>query len=189
MKLVFVLSLLCGLAAAQTSERLNDQPWDIGIWAGGGVSVPGGTKDTQAVNAGIRLGKVLTGNHGSNFLRGNFEWSADVLPVYYVIQPARNAFGAGFNPLNLKWNFTSGSRVVPYLELGGGVLFTNIEVPANTSATNFLSHATLGFQFFTSHKRAVTVTSKFEHISNAGLSTPNPGLNTVQFTLGWNWFK
>lgn len=189
MKLTGVFLLLCGMAAAQTSKPLDGKPWDIGIWGGGGFSVPGGTSDTQTFNAGVRFGKVLTGDHLGGFMRGNFEWSADLLPVYYVMQPAQNAYGAGFNPVNLKWNFTSPARVIPYLELGGGVLFTNNDVPAGTSATNFLTHVALGFQFFHQPKRAVTFTTRYEHISNAGLSTPNPGINTVQFTLGYHWFK
>jgi len=152
--------------------------------------VPGGTKDTQAFNAGVRLGKVLTADHFGSFVRGNFEWSADLMPVYYLWQPAPalNAYGAGFNPVNLKWNFTSASRVVPYLELGGGVLFTNHAAPINTSHVNFLTHAALGFQFFNNQRRAFTGTVRYEHISNAGLTVPNPGINTVQFTLGMNWF-
>lgn len=188
MRLSFVLLLLCGLAGAQ-SKPLDGNPWDIGLWFGGGVSVPGGTTDTQTINAGVRLGKVLTGDHGGGFARGNFEWSADLMPLYYVVQPGQNAYGAGFNPVNLKWNFTSHDRVVPYLELGGGVLFTNNNVPAITSTTNFLTHAALGFHFFNSQKRALTGTVRYEHISNAGLTTPNPGVNTVQFTIGMNWFK
>lgn len=188
MKLAFVLLLLCGLAGAQ-SETLGDKPWDIGVWVGGGFSVPGGTSDTQVVNAGLRLGKVLTGNHGSGFIRGNFEWSADFLPLYYVIQPGQNAYAAGFNPVNLKWNLTSSSRLVPYFELGGGVLFSNNNVPALTDTTNFLTHVALGFHFFTTERRAFTLTTRYEHISNAGLTSPNPGINTVQFTVGFNWFK
>ncbi len=186
--LPFVLLLLCGLAPAQ-STALDNQPWDIGIWFGGGVSVPGGTTDTQAVNAGVRLGKVLTGNHGAGFVRGNFEWSADLIPLYYVVQPGKNAYGAGFNPVNLKWNFTSANRAIPYLELGGGVLFTNTEVPAITSTTNFLTHAAFGVHIFTRENRALTLSTRYEHISNAGLTTPNPGVNTVQFAIGFNWFK
>jgi len=192
MRLTVALLLFCGLASAQEpSKPLDGQPWDLGVWGGGGFSVPGGTKDTQASQAGVRLGKVLTADHGGGFVRGNFEWSADVMPLYYVVQPApaKNAYGAGFNPVNLKWNFTRSSRTVPYLELGGGVLFTNTEVPATTSTVNFLTHAALGFHFFVGERRAVTVTTRYEHISNAGLATPNPGINTVQFTLGFNWFK
>jgi hypothetical protein len=189
MKLTLVLLLFCGLAGAQSSTPLGDKPWDIGIWAGGGFSVPGGTSDTQVINAGVRLGKVLTGEHGGGFMRGNFEWAADGMPLYVVVQPRNTAYGAAFNPVNLKWNFTASHRVVPYLELGGGVLFTNTEVPAFTSTTNFLTHAALGFQFFRQPKRAITFTTRYEHISNAGLSTPNPGINTVQFTIGYNWLK
>src|SRR5215472_8385552 len=192
MKLTALLLLFAGLASAQeASKPLDGQPWDFGIWGGGGFSVPGGTKDTQASQVGVRLGKVLTADHGGGFVRGNFEWSADVMPFYYVVQPApaKNAYGAGFNPVNLKWNFTHSARTVPYFELGGGVLFTSTEVPLNTSTVNFVTHAALGFHFFVRERRAVSFNVRYEHISNAGLAVPNPGINTVQFQLGMNWFK
>lgn len=189
MRPFFVLLVFCGMAAAQSSKPLADEPWDFGLWAGGGFSVAGGTQDTQTINAGARLGKVLTGEHLGGFMRGQFEWSADAMPLYYVVQPVKSAYGAAFNPLNLKWNFTSSPRVIPYLELGGGVLFTSTEVPAGTSSTNFLTHAAFGLHFFQKQNRALTLTTRYEHISNAGLSTPNPGVNTVQFTIGVNWFK
>jgi len=69
------------------------------------------------------------------------------------------------------------------------VLFTNREVPANTSTVNFLTHATLGVHFFIRQKTALTLTTRYEHISNAGLAVPNPGINTVQFQLGFNAFR
>jgi hypothetical protein len=189
---IFALVLVGSVSAsAQSSKPLDGRPWDIGIWGGGGFSVPGGTKDTHALNLGVRLGKVLTGDHLGSFLRGNFEWSGDLMPLYYIWQPApaKNAYGAAFNPVNLKWNFTNSARTVPYLELGGGVLFSNHAVPLNTSHVNFLTHAALGFQFFNTERRAFTAAVRYEHISNAGLTTPNPGINTVQFQLGLNWFK
>jgi lipid A 3-O-deacylase len=192
MRLIFITLLLSCLASGQQpSKPLDNEPWDYGFWVGGGVSVPGGTKDTQAMNAGVRLGKVLTDDIGSGFVRGNFEWSADLIPIYYVWQPApaKNAFGEGFNPVNLKWNFTNSPRLIPFLELGGGVLFTNHVVPVNTSHVNFLTHAALGFQFFNNDRRAIMANVQFQHISNAGLTVPNPGVNTVQFQLGVNWFK
>lgn len=190
MKLFLITLLFSGLLCAQDSKPLDGQPWDFGLWEGGGFSVPGGTKDTHAMNAGVRLGKVLTDDHGGSFVRGNFEWSADLMPLYFIWQPApaKNAFAAAFNPVNLKWNFTNFGHTVPYLELGGGVLFSNHAVPINTSHVNFLTHAALGFQFFNTERRAFTAAVRYEHISNAGLTVPNPGVNTVQFTLGVNWF-
>jgi len=188
---IFVSILIGSQLLAAQSKPLDGQPWDLGVWAGGGFSVPGGTKDTHTMNAGIRLGKVLTDDHLGGFLRGNFEWSADLMPIYYIWQPApaQNAYSVAFNPVNLKWNFTNSARTVPYLELGGGVLFSNHAVPLNTSHVNFLTHATLGFQFFNSDRRAFTAAVRYEHISNAGLTVPNPGINTVQFQVGMNWFK
>jgi lipid A 3-O-deacylase len=189
----FAALLLCaGFAfAQQTSKPLSGQPWDYGFWASGGFSVPGGTKDTHMFNTGVRLGKVLTEDHFGSFLRGNFEWSADLYPLYYLWQPApaKNAYGLGFNPVNLKWNFTNWEWTIPFLELGGGVLFTNTKVPANTSRVNFVTHGALGFQFFNNQRRAFTTSIRYEHISNAGLTVPNPGINTVQFLVGVNWFK
>lgn len=189
--IVAALLLFPSLAAAQSYKPLDGRPWDLGVWAGGGTSVPGGTKDTKMMNAGARLGKVLTNELGGGFVRGNFEWSADLMPIYYLWQPSpgKNAYGAAFNPVNLKWNFTNSDRVIPYLELGGGVLFSNAAVPANTSHVNFLTHGALGFQFFNNGRRAITTAVRYEHISNAGLTVPNPGINTVQFTLGMNWFR
>jgi lipid A 3-O-deacylase len=189
---IFLILSLGSLSAfAQSTKPLDGQPWDFGVWAGGGFSVPGGTKDTKTFDAGVRLGKVLTGDHFGGFLRGDFEWSADFIPVYYLWQPApaQNAYAAAFNPVNLKWNFTSSARTVPYLELGGGVLFSNHAVPLNTSHVNFVTHAILGFQFFNNQRRAFTAGVRYEHISNAGLTVPNPGINTVQFQVGINWFK
>jgi hypothetical protein len=192
MRLVLISVLLSSFAAAQQpSKPLAGKPWDLGFWADGGLSVPGGTKDTQVFNAGVRLGKVLTGEHFGSFLRGQFEWAADLMPIYYLWQPApaRNAYGAAFNPINFKWNFTSLSRTVPFLEIGSGVLFTNTDVPANTSRVNFASHGAFGFHFFNNGHRAITASIRYEHISNAGLTSPNPGINTVQFLVGVNWFR
>jgi len=186
---LLLVLLACGAASAQ-DKPLDGNPWEVGFWAGGGLSVPGGTKDTHMMNAGLRFGAVLTGPAGPGFVRGQFEWAADAIPLYYIWQPApaKNAYGVALNPINLKWNFTSSKRIVPYIELGGGVLFTNHAVPLNTSHVNFLTHATLGLHLFKTEAFAITPAIKYEHISNAGLATPNPGINTLQFMIGFNLF-
>src|SRR5579864_5645022 len=163
MRLLAVMVFLCSCAAAQTSSKpLDDHPWEVAQWFGGGLSVPGGTKDTHTVNLGLRIGKVLTEDHGPGFLRGDFEWAGDVIPFYYLRQPAKNAFGGGFNPVNLKWNFTKSEHAIPYFELGGGVLFTNTEVPVGTSTVNFLTHGALGLHLFVREGRAITVSTRYE---------------------------
>jgi len=156
---------------------------EVQIWAGGGHSVPGGTSQTGAFDAGLRYGWVITGPHFPGFLRGRFEYAVDAVPLYLIFQPANTAYGAGFNPLGLKWNFERRGRLSPYLELGGGVLFSNHDVPTYTNTVNFSPSVALGTHIL-GEKYNWSVELRYLHISNAGLATPNPGLNTVQVRVG-----
>jgi hypothetical protein len=102
-------------------------------------------------------------------------------------QRANTAFGAGFNPLNLKWNFATRGRIEPYSELSGGTLFTNHTVPAGTNTINFTPSAALGTHFLGA-SRNLAVELRYMHISNAGLERRNPGINTLQIRLGFGEF-
>lgn len=157
------------------------------IWAGGGHSVPGGTKNTGAFNIGLRYGWIITGPHLPGFLRGRFEYAVDLVPVFLVFQPTNTAYGAGFDPLGLKWNFERHGRISPYLELTGGALFTNRNVPTGTNTVNFMDQAAFGMHLLGAH-RNVALEVRYMHISNAGLATPNPGVNTVQVRVGFGKF-
>ena len=79
--------------------------------------------------------------------------------------------------------------LLTFFELGGGVLVSLDNVPPGTSNVNFTPQASFGVQIFTREKRAISFAAKYVHISNAGLATPNPGINTVQFSIGYHWFK
>jgi hypothetical protein len=156
---------------------------EVQVWAGGGHSVAGGRGDTGIFNAGLRYGWVLTGPYLPGFLRGRFEYAVDAVPVFLAFQPGNTAYGAGFDPLGLKWNFHRHRRISPYLELTGGVLFTNHDVPNETNTVNFMDQAALGMHILGA-SRNVSLELRYMHISNAGLATPNPGMNTVQVRLG-----
>lgn len=179
--IALVLLLLSSVAWAQA--RPEDGGHEFQVWAGGGHSVPGGTSDTGVWNVGLRYGWILTRPHGPGFLKGRFEYAIDAVPVFVVFQRYNTAYGAGLNPLGLKWDFASRGRVEPYFELNGGTLFTNHDVPAGTSTVNFTSAAALGVHLL-GNKYAWTLEARYIHISNAGLATLNPGMNTVQVRLG-----
>jgi hypothetical protein len=181
MRTILACLLLCGALAAQAKPE--DGGHEIQLWTGGGHSVPGGTSDTGIWNVGVRYGWILTQPHGPGFLKGRFEYAVDAVPMFMVFQPPHNAYGAGINPLNLKWNFATVGSVVPYFELSGGTLFTNREVPNFTSRVNFTSGAALGGHFL-GDERTWSLEVRYLHISNAGLADPNPGINTVQIRLG-----
>jgi hypothetical protein len=161
---------------------------EVQVWTGGGHGLSGSTSDTGVWNVGVRYGWVLTNPHGPGFLRGRFEYAVDVVPVFLVFQPVGTSYGFGINPFALKWNLDAGRRIVPYFELGGGTLFTSHEVPAGTSQVNFTSSGAFGMHFLR-RKYNWSIEVRYMHISNAGLSTPNPGINTFQVRLGIGRFS
>lgn len=150
----------------------------------GGHSVAGGRGDSGVFQAGFRFGRVLLSRPS-----GNLEYSIDLVPVYLITQ-RQNAYGASFTPFNLKYNLTSFRRVVPYIELGGGVLFTNHDVPDGTNSVNFTPQAGIGVHvpIHPGSNRHLAVALKYVHISNSGLAVPNPGLNTVQIKISIGHF-
>jgi len=186
-KRLIAAALLLVSSVAWAQNRPEDGGHEIQVWTGGGPSVPGGTSDTSVWNVGLRYGWILTQPHGPGFLKGRFEYAVDVVPVFMVFQRYNTAYGAGFSPLGLKWDFAARGRIEPYLELGGGTLFTNHQVPIGTSSVNFTPSAALGMHVL-DDKYAFSVELRYLHISNAGLSSPNPGINTLEVRVGWGKF-
>lgn len=189
--------LLCvGLLAAQESP-LKKPAWEIGPWAQGGTGL-GFASEFKFISAGLRFGRVLTQEIGDGRFRGTFEWASDIAPVYAVRQslfydsgPQDWIYGFAFNPVVLKWNWTGGRRVVPYLAAEGGMLITTRDVPAvNTSSFNFLPGGAFGIYLLRGERHAIDFSVHATHISNASIADHNPGINaTLQFRVGYTWFK
>lgn len=179
--LIPVLLIASWQCLAQTGPEQGGH--EIQIWAGGGHSVAGGRGGTGAFSAGLRYGWIITELHLPGFLRGRFEYTVDAVPVFLAFQPTNTAYGVGFDPLGLKWNFQQHGRFSPYFELDGGVLFTNHDVPRYANDVNFTPSAAFGTHVLGA-KYNWSVEIRYLHISNAGLATPNPGINTVQVRLG-----
>ena len=180
-----LLLLSSTLLAAQAAPETGGH--EVQIWAGGGHSVSGGRGNTGVFNAGLRYGWILTGPHLPGFLRGRFEYAVDAVPLFLAFQPRNTTYGVGFDPLGLKWNFQRHGRISPYVELTGGVLFTNHDLPTGTNTVNFMDQAVLGTHIL-GKKYNASLELRYMHISNAGLGNLNPGINTVQVRLGLGRF-
>jgi lipid A 3-O-deacylase len=211
-KLALILALFAAFSFAsnvfaQDAQPIHEGTFEFGVWAGGGTGV-GERSHTKFFNTGVRLGKVLTGDFGPSFLRGNFEFAGDIVPLWLIWQdsfrirrdatgqdvaiPVRErVYGGSFHPVILKWNFTRSKRVVPYIAAEGGVLFTKDDVPfPDTSNVNFTPGGDFGVQVFTKQKQAVVFSVHATHISNASMGEHNPGINAAfLFRLGYHWYK
>src|SRR6266699_7192447 len=184
--LVFVLFFSTQMVRAQAGPVEGGH--ELQVWTGGGHGITGSQSGDGVWNAGFRYGLILTKPHGPGFLRGRLEYAVDAVPVFMVAQKTNTAYGVGINPFAFKWALDMHSSVVPYLELGGGTLFTNTKVPEGTSRINFTTSGAAGLHFLRS-KHNLSAEVRYMHISNAGLSTPHPGINTIQFRLGFGLFS
>jgi len=188
---MILASCMARAAWAQSSAADENGPQagghELQVWTGGGHSVSGGTRNTSVWNLGLRYGWVLTDPHLPGPLKGRFEYAVDAVPAFVVFQPSNATYGFGLNPVNFKWNFATTGRIVPYLELSGGTLFTTQNVPFGTSKINFTSGAALGTHILRDRGNW-SVEVRYLHISNAGLTVPNPGVNTVQVRVGLGKF-
>lgn len=192
-KVVLFLVFLSGASWAQ--GRLpdkQDRPWDVSVWIAGatGEENRNSFAEAQIFSAGVFAGKVMTGEIGSGWRRGSFEYGMDVIPVFVHFTPER-IYGAGFEPVILRWNSSLHTgRVTPYIELAGGAVRSNSNLPAgNTSDFNFTARGGGGIQLFTSERQSLEIGCRWRHISNANLGLQNPEFNGIQVSLGYHWFK
>lgn len=186
MKLVTAALLLCISIVAFAQERPAAANNELAVFVSGGHGTTGTTSDTGILSFGLRYGWVLTQPHGFGPLHGRFEYAVDAVPATLVFQ-RNNTFGTGIDPLVLKWDFERRGRWAPYAEIDGGLLFTTEQIPPGTSNVNFTPGAAFGVQFFGRHWNPL-IGVRYLHISNAGLSAPNPGINTVQVMIGLGRF-
>jgi len=185
MGLVMAMLFASGLRAQGSPENSSRE---LQVWTGGGHGINGSQSNTGVWNLGLRYGLILTAPHGPGFLKGQLEYAFDVVPAWLVIQKTDTVYGGGVNPFAFKWILSQPKKVKPFFEIEGGTLFTTKEVPENTSQINFTSSGALGMHIL-GEKYNWTAEVRFMHISNAGMTTPNPGINTVQVRIGWGMFR
>jgi hypothetical protein len=165
--------------------------WQVWGGRGYGVRILRPLPIANVWTMGLRYARVLTDAHGPGLLRGRLELGVDVLPLVEVSTARRRVYGAGFDPVVCKWNFVTRRRLSPYWELDGGGLFSNHQMLPGTTAFNFMATTAVGLRFpwrkLEGHNWNTEI--RFFHISNAGLSAINPGINTVEFRVGFSVFS
>lgn len=165
-------------------------------------------------NAGLSAGKIITSAHGRGVLRGQGEAAFELMPFWLGDYPKQTqsycmpgegcaftfwgpyrSYGMSITPLLFRWDFTEDGarRVLPWAQLGGGLLWTNHRFPLlglSDGVINFTPQVGVGESLFVHGNRSLDFAFKAVHISNAGLGDNNPGLNvTLQFSVGYSWWR
>ena len=119
---------------------------------------------------------TVTDPIGSSWYRGQVSLGAELL-AFETSEPL-NGYGVGVTP-KLQYTFVGLDRLRPYIEGGGGPLWTDLggQVPEQPGEFNFVVWGGAGGSWFLTPHWALNVGYRFVHISNGGTRTPNSGLN------------
>ncbi|HEX4021082.1 MAG TPA: acyloxyacyl hydrolase [Acidobacteriaceae bacterium] len=195
--------------ADYVSNVMHPDPWDRGVFVDGGFGTNDQT-DIHFLNAGVGVGKVLTGAVGPGYARGQFEYAVEVMPYWQALTPVTGVAvtegnppqtsahrtggtytGVSIVPIILRWNFVHWHRVMPWMQGAGGLIWTDHKFPKpNTSVWNFSPQFGVGIHYFVKPKQSINFAANAEHISSASLGDQNPGVNaSVQFQIGYTWWQ
>lgn len=147
-----------------------------------GISILGSRHAHDLALASVSYGHMLGGTVGrDHFYRGNWELRGELFGGA-EFAPSREWI-VGAAP-HLRYDFATGTRLIPYIDAGAGVTATSIGPPDLSNTFEFNLQATAGTHFFLRDNLALTVAARFMHISCAGISKPNLGVNGVLATAG-----
>ncbi len=135
-----------------------------------------------SLSYGHMLGNVVGTNH---WYQGNWEARAEFFGGGQF-SPRSDEF-VGLTP-HLRYNFATGTRWVPFADLGAGVTASGIGPPDQSGTFEFNVQANVGTHWFFRDNLALTFEAGFLHMSCAGLHDPNLGVNTIKGMLGLTWF-
>ncbi len=152
-------------ASGSASAELAKQPWEWGPFFQGGKGIGYLISDYKLLSAGMRLGKVITGEHLPGLLRGQFEYAGELMPYWEALTPPphlqlvtytnpttgqRGSFytpyggghyhGISLTPIILRWDFQPRGRWAPWFQAAGGLIYTTHKFPPD----QLVAHGTPG---------------------------------------------
>ncbi len=171
-----------------------DSPFDKGRREFQGVSgaffsVSSSSSEQPALNHTLsswRLGVMLSDVSGSGFFRGNTEFLFEG-SFGGVFKGPGDYLGGGM--FQLRYNFVQpDTRWVPYAQIGAGVFYSDIYKDQSQSMIGkpleLNLQVALGLRYLLSDRLAISLEGGYRHITNAGTSDRDEGLNELGVQLG-----
>lgn len=188
--LALVLSVAPAARADQTAVSVTRgaHEWSTSAAAARGITVLQATGGDEYGLLQLTWGRVLTDVRGRGLVRGRFQWSIELVP-YFRQWAGGRAVGVGVNPLAWRWNLEPRGRLWPFVDVGGGALWTSAPLPAGTTSSNFSAHAGIGVRVLAHGDRGAIVSYRLHHISNGNRLRQNPGVNAHLLSAGWTWVR
>jgi len=169
-----ILVLTCARASVAT-EPPRVGAYELGLQGGYGFAM---FKNSQYVTFLPRVSRVMLVTSGDHpgVLTFGIEGLAN------RIYANRHAMQVG-GGLLLRYRLVR-DGIRPYAELAGGMLYNDLAHFNLGSRVLFSVQAALGLEFPLSERLAATAGYRFLHVSNAGQTRANPGLNSNSLVVG-----
>lgn len=187
---VFAMSSLFSISArAQERPRENElELWFAGQFANG-YAFDSDTTNARMYQLEGRYSRLV-------YTRGPIavRWVSEIVPLTLVgewhASEGRRAYarGGGGSPVGAQVNFAHYRRFEPFVTAGGGFLYFDRPLFAETQF-NFTAQVGGGVQWFTRRHSAFDVGYKYHHISNANLGDKNPGMDSHTLFVGVSFFR
>lgn len=179
--------------ATTTPDRFSRGSWELEDMVGAYFLFDRGGNERIPIDFALnstRLGIMVYSPTGPGILRGNLEVLGELFGGSIFHGPGDVV--AGFTVF-FRYNFVQpGARIVPYFQAGAGGVYTDIPEGAASDdaigqSTNFNLQAIGGLRFLLNSRWSINAEGAYRHISNAGLSDPNYGIDQVGGSLGFGF--
>ena len=106
------------------------------------------------------------------------------VPLTVFTKPGTSVAG-GVN-LMFRQHLLSNRRFSPFVEIGPGLTLTSLKTRELGGAFQFSAQGGAGIRAALSERSDMVVGARWYHLSNAGLRSPNTGLNNYLITVGYS---
>lgn len=176
----------------------RDTRWDQGNWEFSFVTGPffgpfpssGGRERISYYANSLRAAYNLTDIFGSNdaWYRGNVQLVGELFIAEIFNTVGGGSIVVGPNVL-ARYNFIQpGWKIVPFIQMGPGLVYTDTDNNAIGSNYCFQLNAGAGFRYLINDDWAVSLEADWHHMSNAGLADSNLGSDTIGGQFGISYF-
>lgn len=185
---LLMLSLL-GPVSAHAEEEAALPKWGLREW---GINVAGGvnpSNDIQYYALQPYVGFPLWESADRWLAERNVTGRWIIEPWVALVDDQKGpykttSFEIGVSPLFARATFLADHTFRPFIDGGLGILYTDLRGQDLSTRIQFSSQIGVGLEYELNPSLSLSLTARLRHISNAGLGSSNPGINTIYGMLG-----
>jgi len=170
-------------AAAEGGSRIELREW--GLRAGGGIN-PSSKIEYYALHPYFGLSLWDPASRWFEQYGIHALWMIEPWVAYVNDNHGKHktdSFEIGVSPLFIR--LVVGDRVVrPFIEAGEGAVYTDLRKQDLGTRLQFTSQFGGGLEYEINDTMAIGLQARFRHMSNAGMASSNPGINTIYGLIG-----